>query len=63
MTVGDEKTADVEAIAEVAIRRHTEQFIVAEREGVPPEVFFALSSDGAMPQVTVAFHPAFMADA
>jgi len=29
--------------------------------GVPPEVLFALSFDGSMPQGTVAFHPAFMA--
>lgn len=32
-------------------------------EGVPPEVFFALSFDGRVPQGTVDFHPAFMADA
>ncbi|MDO8933753.1 MAG: N-acetyltransferase [Rhodocyclaceae bacterium] len=31
-------------------------------EGVPPEVFFALSFAGNMPQGTVAFHEAFMAD-
>lgn len=31
-------------------------------EGVPPEVFFALSFDGRMPQGAVAFHEAFMAD-
>jgi putative acetyltransferase len=31
-------------------------------EGVPPEVFFALSFDGHMPQGTVAFHDAFKAD-
>lgn len=31
-------------------------------EGVPPEVFFALSFDGAMPQGTVTFHKAFHAD-
>lgn len=31
-------------------------------EGVPPEVFFALSFDGHMPQGTVAFHEAFKAD-
>ena len=31
-------------------------------EGVPPEVFFALSFDGHMPQGTVAFHEAFRAD-
>jgi putative acetyltransferase len=30
-------------------------------EGVPPEVFFALSFDGRYPQGTVAFHEAFMA--
>lgn len=30
-------------------------------EGVPPEVFFALSFDGRMPRGSVAFHPAFMA--
>lgn len=30
-------------------------------EGVPPEVFFALSFDGRMPQGTVTFHEAFMA--
>jgi putative acetyltransferase len=28
-------------------------------EGVPPEVFFALSFDGRTPQGTVAFHAAF----
>jgi putative acetyltransferase len=28
-------------------------------EGVPPEVFFALSFDGQMPHGTVAFHDAF----
>jgi len=31
-------------------------------EGVPPEVFFALSFDGRAPQGSVAFHEAFMAD-
>ncbi|HET19545.1 MAG TPA: N-acetyltransferase [Chromatiales bacterium] len=31
-------------------------------EGVPQEVFFALSFDGHMPQGTVAFHEAFKAD-
>jgi putative acetyltransferase len=31
-------------------------------EGVPPEVFFALSFDGRMPQGTVTFHAAFQAD-
>ncbi|MEA5079288.1 MAG: N-acetyltransferase [Anaerolineaceae bacterium] len=31
-------------------------------EGVPPEVFFALSFDGHIPQGTVTFHPAFGAD-
>ena len=31
-------------------------------EGVPPEVFFALSFDGHTPKGTVAFHKAFMAD-
>jgi putative acetyltransferase len=31
-------------------------------EGVPPEVFVALSFDGRMPQGTVTFHEAFMAD-
>jgi putative acetyltransferase len=30
-------------------------------EGVPPEVFMALSFDGQLPQGTVAFHEAFMA--
>jgi len=30
--------------------------------GVPPEVFFALSFDGRMPQGAVTFHPAFAAD-
>ena len=30
-------------------------------EGVPPEVFMALSFDGHMPQGTVAFHKAFAA--
>jgi putative acetyltransferase len=31
-------------------------------EGVPPEVFFALSFGGHVPQGTVAFHEAFKAD-
>jgi len=31
-------------------------------EGVPPEVFFALSFDGYIPHGTVAFHEAFKAD-
>ena len=31
-------------------------------EGVPPEVFFALSFDGRIPQGTVTFHEAFKAD-
>jgi putative acetyltransferase len=31
-------------------------------EGVPPEVFFALSFDGQAPQGTVTFHEAFKAD-
>jgi len=31
-------------------------------EGVPPEVFFALSFDGNIPQGTVTFHEAFKAD-
>jgi putative acetyltransferase len=31
-------------------------------EGVPPEVFFALSFDGHFPQGAVAFHEAFKAD-
>jgi putative acetyltransferase len=31
-------------------------------EGVPPEVFLALSFDGHTPQGTVAFHEAFKAD-
>jgi putative acetyltransferase len=31
-------------------------------EGVPPEVFFALSFDGQMPRGPVEFHPAFKAD-
>ena len=31
-------------------------------EGVPPEVFFALSFDGHNPQGSVAFHEAFKAD-
>jgi putative acetyltransferase len=31
-------------------------------EGVPPEVFFALSFDGRIPQGTVAFHEGFKAD-
>lgn len=31
-------------------------------EGVPPEVFFALSFDGPVPQGTVTFHEAFKAD-
>ena len=30
-------------------------------EGVPPEVFFALSFDGHIPRGTVAFHMAFLA--
>ena len=31
-------------------------------EGVPPEVFFALSFDGHTPQGTVTFHESFKAD-
>jgi len=31
-------------------------------EGVPPEVFFALSFDGHIPQGTVTFHEGFRAD-
>ena len=31
-------------------------------EGVPPELFFALSFDGHTPQGTVVFHEAFKAD-
>lgn len=31
-------------------------------EGVPPEVFFALSFDGHVPAGTVTFHEAFNAD-
>lgn len=31
-------------------------------EGVPPEVFFALSFDGRIPQGVVTFHEGFMAD-
>jgi putative acetyltransferase len=31
-------------------------------EGVPPEVFFALSFDGRIPQGVVAFHEGFKAD-
>ncbi len=31
-------------------------------EGVPPEVFFALSFDGHTPQGTVTFHDAFKAE-
>ena len=31
-------------------------------EGVPPEVFFALSFDGKIPRGTVTFHEAFKAD-
>jgi putative acetyltransferase len=31
-------------------------------EGVPPEVFFALSFDGHTPQGTVTFHEGFKAD-
>jgi len=31
-------------------------------EGVPPEFFFALSFDGHVPQGTVVFHEAFMAN-
>ncbi|MCF8384029.1 MAG: N-acetyltransferase [Chlorobium sp.] len=31
-------------------------------EGVPQEVFFVLSFDGFLPQGTVGFHEAFMAD-
>jgi predicted N-acetyltransferase YhbS len=32
------------------------------REGVPPEVFFALPFDGNQPQGTVAFHEGFSAE-
>lgn len=31
-------------------------------EGVPPEVFFALSFDGHIPQGTVTFHEGFKTD-
>lgn len=31
-------------------------------EGVPPEAFFALAFDGRLPQGTVDFHQAFLAD-
>ncbi len=31
-------------------------------DGVPPEVFFALSFDGQMPQGQVEFHEGFQAD-
>ena len=31
-------------------------------EGVPPDVFFALSFDGHFPEGTVTFHEAFKAD-
>jgi putative acetyltransferase len=31
-------------------------------EGIPPEVFFALSFDGHLPQGTIEFHEAFRAD-
>jgi putative acetyltransferase len=31
-------------------------------EGVPPEVFFALSFDGRVPQGSVTFHEGFLAD-
>jgi putative acetyltransferase len=31
-------------------------------EGMPPEVFFALSFDGHIPHGTVVFHEAFKAD-
>jgi putative acetyltransferase len=33
-----------------------------ELEGVPPDVFFALSFDGHLPQGQVTFHEGFMAD-
>jgi putative acetyltransferase len=32
-------------------------------EGVPPEVFFALTFDGPIPQGNVTFHDGFLADA
>lgn len=31
-------------------------------EGIPPEVFFAVSFDGRIPQGSVTFHEAFKAD-
>ncbi|MBN1315767.1 MAG: N-acetyltransferase, partial [Anaerolineales bacterium] len=31
-------------------------------EGVPPEVFFALSFDGHIPQGAITFHDGFMAE-
>ncbi|MFB3891087.1 MAG: GNAT family N-acetyltransferase [Phycisphaerae bacterium] len=37
-------------------------FLGLVHEGVPPEVFFALSFDGRIPQGAVAFHEAFRAD-
>lgn len=38
--------------------RHTPDLVL---EGVPPEVFFALSFDGHLPRGTVMFHEAFRA--
>ena len=39
--------------------RNTQELVL---EGVPPEVFFALSFDGHVPRGTVTFHEGFCAD-
>jgi putative acetyltransferase len=66
IVIRDETPADIDAIAEVTtvafktleISNHTEQFIVAALRAAG-----ALAFDGRMPQGSVAFHAAFMADA
>ncbi len=50
------------AFSPVTISDTTPNWYGLVLEGVPPEVFFALSFDGHTPQGTVAFHEGFKAD-
>jgi hypothetical protein len=75
LVIRNETAADVSAITEVtvaafrtlAISNHTEQLSGFKpvpgliHEGVPQEVFLALSLDGQTPQDTVTFHEGFKA--
>ncbi len=76
MIIRNETVSDIEAITGVtkaafrtlAISNHTEQFIVAAllaakalHEGVPEDVFFAMSFDGHIRQGIVVFHEGFLA--